>query len=180
MIAVHGYLLLKNAKEKPRDKPSKLHRPDRTDYIPADGAAKRHKQNHMLTSTRPSAPGTGLLQAGQQVGDVVPRMAIQASAQSLLVEVMGNQTDASAQDEQTVEHAHVEVILGLLGAEGTAVAHQIDEADGDAAVDVEDQIVFLGSGDGLDSQSIVEHLAAGEALLDELLDELDTQIRVVP
>lgn len=52
---------------------------------------------------------------GEEVGNVVPGVTVQASAQSLLVEVVGNETNASAQDEQTVEDTHLEVVLSLFG-----------------------------------------------------------------
>jgi hypothetical protein len=106
-------------------------------------------------------------------------MPVEASPQPLLVEEMGNETDASAEHEQTVEDTHLEVVLGLLARKGTAVAEEINEADGDAAVDVEDQIVLLGRGHRLDSKSIVEQFGAGEVLLDILFDELNTEIGVV-
>ena len=122
---------------------------------------------------------TLLTQARQQVGDIIPRMSIQASAETFLIQVMGNETDASAQHEETVQHTHVEVIFGFFGAEGTAVAHEVHEADSYTTVDVQDQVVFLAGGDGLDGDSVIKHLAAGEALLDEFFDELDTEIRVV-
>ena len=119
------------------------------------------------------------LQRRKEVGDIIPRMSVQASAQPLLIEVMGDETDGAAEDEQTVQDTHLEVVLRLLGAEGAAVAHQIHEAHGDGTVNVEDQVVLLGGGDALDGEGVVEHLAAGEALLDELLDELDAEIGVV-
>lgn len=106
-------------------------------------------------------------------------MTVQTSAQSLLVEVMGNQTNAASQNEQTVEDTHAEVVLGLLGGEGTAVAEEIDKADGNASIDVQDQVVLLGGGDSLDGQGVVEELVTGELGKDVLLDELDSQIGVV-
>lgn len=106
-------------------------------------------------------------------------MPVQASPQPLLVEEMGNQTDASAEHEQTVENTHLEVVLGLLGGESAAVAHEIDEADRNAAVNVENEVVLLGGRHRLDSKGVVEQLGAGEVLLDVLLDELDTEIGVV-
>jgi hypothetical protein len=106
-------------------------------------------------------------------------MSVQASAKSLLVEVMGNQTNASAQNEQTVQNTHLQVIFSLLCAECSAVAHQVDEADSHGTINVQDQVVLLGCGDGLNSKSIIEHLAAGETLLDELLDKLNSEIGVV-
>jgi hypothetical protein len=106
-------------------------------------------------------------------------MSVQAGTESLLVQVMGNQTNASAQNEQTIQDTHLEVILGLLSAKCSTVAHQVNEADSHGTIDVQDQIVLLGRSDRLDSKSIIQHLAAGEALLDELLDELNSQIGVV-
>jgi hypothetical protein len=106
---------------------------------------------HTTLSTRRT-----LGQRRQQISDVVPRMAVQTRPQSLLVEVVSNQTDAAAQHEQTIQHAHAEIVLGLLGTEGTAVAEQVDEADGHGAIDVEDEVVFLGGGDGLDRDGVVE------------------------
>ena len=124
------------------------------------------------------ADGT-LSELGEQVGDVVPRMPVEASAQALLVEEVGNQTNAAAEHEKTVEHTHLEVVLGLLGAEGARVAEQIDEADGDATVDVQDQVVLLRRRHGLDSERVVEQLGGREGLLAVLLDEGDTEIGVV-
>lgn len=123
--------------------------------------------------------GPALTEVGEEVGDIVPRMTVETGAQSLLVEVVGNETDAATQDEETVEDTHGEVILSLLRGEGTAVAEEIDEADSNAAIDVEDQVVLLGGGDGLDGQGVVEELVAGELGKDVLLDKLDTQIGVV-
>ena len=108
-----------------------------------------------------------------------PRVTVETGAQSLLVEEVGNQTDGATKDEQTVEHTHLEVVLSLLGREGTAVAEKVDEADGDGTVNVEDEVVLLAGGDGLDGNGVVEKLGAGEVLLDELFHQLDPQIRVV-
>lgn len=106
-------------------------------------------------------------------------MSVQTSAESLLVEVVGNETNGTTKDEETVENTHLHVVLNLLGREGTAVAHQVNEADGNTTVDVEDEVVLLGGGHSLDSNGVVEQLGAGEVLLGELLDELDTEIGVV-
>ena len=118
-------------------------------------------------------------QVREEVSDIIPRMPIQSSAQSLLVQMMRNQTDATAKHEKTVEHTHVQVVFSLFWGECTAVAKEIHEANGDAAVHVEDQVVLLGGGNGLDSDGIVEELAAREVLLDVFLDELNTEIGVL-
>jgi len=106
-------------------------------------------------------------------------MPVQASAQTLLVEEVCNQTNATTKDEQTVEDTHLKVVLGLFGREGTAVAEQVDEAYSDATVDVEDQVVLLAGGDGLDGLGVVEQRGLGEVLVNVLLDERDTEIRIV-
>lgn len=108
------------------------------------------------------------------------KLTVETRPQPLLVEEVGNQTNAAAEHEQTVEDTHLEVVLGLLGSERSAVAEQVDKADSNATVDVENQVVLLGGGDGLDGNGVVEQLVVGEVLLHVLLDELDTEIGVVP
>ena len=41
--------------------------------------------------------------------DVVRRVTVQRRAEALLVEVVANETDAAAEDEQTVESANLEI-----------------------------------------------------------------------
>jgi len=106
-------------------------------------------------------------------------MTVETSAQTLLVKEMGNKTNASAEDEETVKNTHLEVILGLLSRESTAVADKINKADSNATIDVENEVVLLGGGDSLNSKGVVEELVAREVVEDVLLDELDTEIGVV-
>lgn len=87
---------------------------------------------------------TTRLQRRQQVGDVIPRMPVKASAQPLLVEEVSNQTDTSAENEETVEHTHLQVVLSLLVGESTTVADKVNKADSNATVNVENQVVLLG------------------------------------
>lgn len=101
-------------------------------------------------------------------------MPIQAGSQTLLVKVMRDQSNASSQDEQTIQDTHIEVVLGFLGAEGSAVTHQVHEANGNTSVNVKDKIVFLGCGHSFNGDGVVKHLAAWESLVDKLFDELDT------
>jgi hypothetical protein len=126
-----------------------------------------------------TALSTTSLQRRQEVGDVVPGMPVKTSAQPLLVKEMGNETDTSAEDEETVKDTHLEVVLGFLAGERTAVADEVNEADSNAAVNIENQVVLLRCCDGLDSKRIVEQLGAGEVLFDILLDKLNTKIGVV-
>lgn len=106
-------------------------------------------------------------------------MPVKTSTKPLLVKEVSNQTNTSAENEETVEHTHLQVVLSLLVGESTTIADKVNKADSNATVNVENQVVLLGRCDGLDSKSIVEQLGAGEVLLDVLLDELDTKIGVV-
>lgn len=53
---------------------------------------------------------------GHDVGDVVPRMAVQSLLQPLLIQVMADEAHASPQDKQGVEGSDFYVFLGLLPA----------------------------------------------------------------
>jgi len=51
-----------------------------------------------------------------------------------------NETDAASENEQTVQSTNLDILISLLGGEGTAVSQEIDEADGNAAIDVENKL----------------------------------------
>ena len=92
---------------------------------------------------------------------------------------MRNETNRTAEHEQAVQHAVLEVIFCLFSAESATVAKQVDETDGDAAVNVEDEVVLLGGGDGLDGDGVVEQFGVWEVLLNELFHELYAEIGIV-
>ena len=113
-----------------------------------------------------------------------------------MVEVVTDEADAAAKDEETVESTDLDVLVRLLGGERARVAEEVDEADGDATVDVEDELqdtsvvgreltgectyrVLLRRRHLLDGERVVEQTVAREVLAHVLLHELDTQIRVV-
>ena len=108
-----------------------------------------------------------------------PWVTVKPSSQTLLIQEMGNQTNAATQDKQSIEDTHAQVVLGLLRRKGTASTKQVYKADCYGSVDVENQIVLLAGGHGLNSLSVVEQCGAGEVLVDKLLDERDTEIGVV-
>ena len=111
--------------------------------------------------------------------DIVPWMSVETGAQSLLVEEMGNKTNAATENEKTVENTHLKVVLGLFGGEGATVAEQVDEADGDTSINVQDQVVLLAGSDGLNGLGVVEKGGVWEVLVNVLLDKRHTQVRVV-
>lgn len=106
-------------------------------------------------------------------------MSVEAGPQPLLVEEVSDETDASAEDEKTIENTHFKVVLGLFIGESTAIAHKVNKADGNAAVDVQNQVVLLRCCHSLDGKSIVEHLGAREVGLNIVFNKLDTKIGVV-
>lgn len=68
-------------------------------------------------------------------------MSVQRCTESLLVEVVSNETDAAAKDEETVEGPDLDIFIGFFRGEGTTVAQEVDEANGDTAVDVKDKLL---------------------------------------
>jgi hypothetical protein len=114
--------------------------------------------------------------------------------------MVSNETDATTEDEQAIQSTDLDVLISLLWCESTTVSQEIDEAHGDATVNVEDElenqrhrqqtkhkiiiirqhtVSFFSGGNLLDGKSIVQQAVAREVLDNVLLHELDTQIRVV-
>jgi hypothetical protein len=56
------------------------------------------------------------------------------------VKVVSNEPDTPAEHEQTVEGTDPDVLIHLLGCGGARVTQEVDEADGDASVDIEDEL----------------------------------------
>ena len=92
---------------------------------------------------------------------------------------MRDKTNAAAQHEQAIQHTHLEVILCLLCAESAAASQQVNKTDGDAAIDIEDQVIFLRRCDGLDGKRVIEEFGGGELLFDIVLHEFDAEIGVI-
>jgi hypothetical protein len=54
--------------------------------------------------------------------------------------MVSDETDAATEDKETIEGPNLDVLIGFFGGEGTTVTQEINEADGDAAIDVEDEL----------------------------------------
>ena len=80
---------------------------------------------------------------------------------------------------RTTVRAYLDVLVSLIGRERATVAEKVDEADGDASIDVEDERVLLRRRDLFNRERVVEQAVAREVLAHVLLDKLDTQVRVV-
>mmetsp|Transcript_13165 Transcript_13165/g.52746 ORF Transcript_13165/g.52746 Transcript_13165/m.52746 type:complete len:1108 (+) Transcript_13165:373-3696(+) len=113
------------------------------------------------------------------VGDVVPGVAVEGLFEALLVEVVADEADGAAEDEEAVEAAVGDELVGFLDGEGAAVPEEIDEADGDAAVDVEDEVRALGGRDLFDAEREVEGRGLGEVFFGEVLDDDDAHVGVL-
>jgi hypothetical protein len=61
----------------------------------------------------------------------------------------------------------------------TRISKQVDKADGNVSVNIQDENIFLCCGQTLDGEGIIEEGVAGEVLLDVFFDKLDTQVWVV-
>jgi hypothetical protein len=70
-------------------------------------------------------------------------MSVQGSAETFLIKVMANETDAATENEETVERSNLDIFLRLLRGKGTAITKQIDEANGDASIDIENELFVL-------------------------------------
>ena len=111
--------------------------------------------------------------------DIVGRVAVQWCSQPLLIQVVSNETDTPSKNEQAIESSDLNVLIGFFRSECTRVTEQVDEADGNAAVNIQDECILLRGCDLLNSEGIIQKTVAGEVLRHVLLDELDAQIRVV-
>ena len=128
-------------------------------------------------------------------------MTVERCSQALLIQVVSNETDATTEDEQAIQSTDLDVLISFLWRESTTVSQEINEAHGNATVDVEDELqkqedivskrntnerkykatysILLRGGHLLDGKSVVQQAVAREVLGNVLLHELDTQIRVV-
>ena len=139
-------------------------------------ARKRRDSQHSLVHL---SNDTGLHNISHRDEDVIGGVTIQRSTETLLVEMVTDEANAASEDEKTVESANADVFVCFILAKSAAVSQEIDKANGNAAIDVEDEGILLGGGDLLDGNSIVEQRVAGEVLANVVLDELDTQVGVV-
>ena len=92
---------------------------------------------------------------------------------------MTNKPNAPSKHKQPVQASNLDILISFFSRERTRISKQVDKADGDASVDVQDKGIFLRCGHFLDGESVIEEGVAGEVLLDVFFDELDTQVRVV-
>ena len=105
-------------------------------------------------------------------------MTVKAGSQPLLVKVMSNQPDTASENEKSIEDTHVQVVLSLFWREGATVAEEVDEADGNTTIDVEDEVVLLGRGDSLNRDSVIQEFVRDKVLQHEFFDELHTKIGI--
>ena len=115
-----------------------------------EGYCKKHSNKH------------GFLQGRQESDvheDIIRRMSVKRGAKPLLVKVVANESNGTAEDKETVEgtnlmvkasgisatqHVHsityLDILFSFLRAECTTVTKQIDKADSDATVNIQDEL----------------------------------------
>mmetsp|Transcript_70290 Transcript_70290/g.147151 ORF Transcript_70290/g.147151 Transcript_70290/m.147151 type:complete len:242 (+) Transcript_70290:138-863(+) len=105
-------------------------------------------------------------------------MAVQGLLQAQLIQVVPNEAHGSPQDEESVQASKVHQVVALFPGKGTAGPDHVNEAHGDAAVHVEDQVGALPRRQLLHLQRKVQHGRVLEVLLGVFLDDDDSLVRV--
>lgn len=72
--------------------------------------------------------------------DIVGGMAVQRRTEAFLIEVVADETDRAAENEQAVQRADLDVFIRFLGGKCARVTQEIDETDGNTPVNVEDEL----------------------------------------
>jgi len=72
--------------------------------------------------------------------DIIGRMAVEGCSEPLLVKMVTNEADATTENEKTVQCANLDILISFLSSERAAITEEIDEANCDAAVDVENEL----------------------------------------
>lgn len=92
---------------------------------------------------------------------------------------MADKANTASQDEQAVQAPNLDIFISFFPIECTGISKQVDEADSNASVDVQDERILLRRRHFLDGEGVVEEGVAREVLLHVLLHELDTKVRIV-
>lgn len=72
--------------------------------------------------------------------DVISRMAVERCPEPLLVEMMTNEPDATTENKEAVEGTDLNVLIGFFTSKGAAITQEIDKADCDATIDIQDEL----------------------------------------
>jgi hypothetical protein len=70
-------------------------------------------------------------------------MAVERCSESLLVEMVTNETDATTENEETIQRANLNVLVRLFPSERSTVPEEVNEADCDATIDVENELDII-------------------------------------
>lgn len=90
-----------------------------------------------------------------------------------------DEANAAAEDKQTVDGTHVNVLLCLLPGEAARVTEHVNERHGDHSVHVQNQVGLLRGGDFLHLEGVVQEGGGGEVLQHKFLDDLNSHVWVV-
>lgn len=73
-------------------------------------------------------------------------MTVQTLLQSLLIKVVANEANRTAEDKESVEDANVQVLLSLFSGKAATASQQVHDAGGHHAVHVQNEVWFLKVG----------------------------------
>merc|ERR1719199_1803067 len=106
------------------------------------------------------------------VGDIVPRVAVEGLFETLLVQVMADEAYGAAQNKETIQASTFDYLVGLLAAEGATTPNHINEAHCNASINIEDEVRTFFRSDLLDFQSVLQNRVVAEVFQRKLLDDL--------
>jgi len=72
--------------------------------------------------------------------DIVRRMTVQRCPQPLLIQMVADESDTPSKHEQPIQGSNLDVLLGFLRRKCARVTEEIDKADGNATVDIQDEL----------------------------------------
>lgn len=91
--------------------------------------------------------------------------------ETLLVQEVADEPRGAAQDKEGVQTPNIDVLIGLGGRESTALAQQIDKADCNAPVHVQNQVGLLRGGQRLHLQGKVQQWCGREVFVYKVLPQ---------
>ena len=91
-----------------------------------------------------------------EITNIIPWVTVESLFESILVEVVSNESNAPTQNEQSIEAAIFDHFIGFMMSEGATAPQHIHEAHRNCTINIQNQICFLLRCHLLDSKRKVE------------------------
>jgi hypothetical protein len=72
--------------------------------------------------------------------DIIGWVTVKWCPESLLIEVVANETDTTSKNEETIQCSDFNVFIGFFTSEGAAIAKKVHKADGNATIHVKNEL----------------------------------------